>query len=132
VLHPDEPGHQRWTFAEGMAWYDALQFEGSRYVGNLGRILNRYATHGAEPNWRLVPARRGLYSPGRLFVLYLSVGGDPWTPSAGKLPRRYRIYDPKTGEVVEESTLPEAASVIRTGRSEPTVVVFFDPEAEQG
>jgi hypothetical protein len=134
VLHPAEPGHQSWTLAAGRAWYDALEFDGSRYVGNLGRILNRYATHGTEPNWRLVPARRGLYNPGRLFVLYLGVGGDPWTPDIGKLPRRYRIYDPKTAEVVEESTLEEGAagvSVIRTGRSEPTVVVFYDPDAEQ-
>jgi hypothetical protein len=132
VRRPDEPGHQRWTIAAGKAWYDALDFEGSRDVGNLGRILNRYATYGAEPDWRTIPARRGLHVPGRLFVLYLSAGGDPWSPSLGELPRRYRVYDPRSGEVVAESTLgDDPGPVIRTGRSSPTVVVFYEPQAEQ-
>lgn len=132
VLRPDEPGHQRWTIAAGKAWYDALEFEGSRHVGNLGRILNGYATHGAEPNWRLVPARRALHVPGKLFVLYLPSGGDPWSPSLGELPRRYRVYDPRSGErLLELSLEQDPGAVIRTGSREPRVVVFFEPEAEQ-
>jgi hypothetical protein len=103
-------------------------------VGNLGRILNRYATHGAEPDWRQVPPRRALHRPGQLFVLYLSRGGDPWTPWPERLPRRYRVYDPQTAEVVTEGVLDEDASgapVIRTGTTDPRVVVFFAPGADQ-
>ncbi|MGD8896106.1 MAG: DUF4038 domain-containing protein [Acidobacteriota bacterium] len=134
VLHPGEPGHQDWTLAKGKAWYDALEFEGSRYVGNVGRILNAYATHGAEPNWRLVPPRRALHRPGKLFVLYLSQGGSTWTPYVDQLPRRYRIYDPRTAALITEGRLAEDASgspLIDTGSTDPRVIVFYEPEAEQ-
>jgi hypothetical protein len=134
VLHPDEPGHQGWTLAAGKAWDDALAFEGSRYVGNLGRILDGYRVHGAEPDWRIVPPRRALHVPGRLLVLYLERGGDPWTPYADRLPRRFRIYDPKAGELLLEGRLADDAGggqIVRTGTDEPRVVVFFEDEALQ-
>lgn len=130
VHHPGEPGHANWTIAKGAAWTDALNFEGSTHVGNLGKILNSYATNGMEPNWRIAPARRGLYIPGKLFVLYLGNGGNPWVPDASKLPRHFRIYDPKTAEILSEGSLPEdlkSRHTIRTNSSDPRVVVFYTP-----
>ena len=36
-LHPDEPGHGEYFLAEGAGWKEALDFEGSRYVGRWAR-----------------------------------------------------------------------------------------------
>lgn len=129
ILRPGEPGHQDWTVAKGAAWDDALAFEGSRYVGLLGKILNEYPTFGMEPNWWTAPARRGLLVPGTLFVAYLGSGGNVWFPEVGTLPRRYRIYDPRTGAVLVEASLKEGQRghhSISTDEGQPRVIVFFD------
>jgi hypothetical protein len=128
VLRPGEPGHQDWTLARGQAWYDALGFDGSRYVGLVGKILNRYPTFGMEPNWRIAPARRGLLVPEKLFVLYLGNGGRVWFPDVGKLPRHYRVYDPRTGEILVEDSLEDdlrGFHSLETDAGEPRLVVFF-------
>jgi hypothetical protein len=131
ILRPGEPGHQDWTVARGRAWYDALEFEGSRYVGLVGKILNQYPTFGMEPSWRTAPARRGLLVPGKLVVLYLGNGGNVWFPEVAALPRRYRVYDPRTGEVLVEASLDEDLEgfhALQTDAGEPRVIVFFNQE----
>ncbi|MCG8699860.1 MAG: DUF4038 domain-containing protein, partial [Bacteroidales bacterium] len=128
-LHPNEPGHKDWCISPGKAWYEALNFTGSTYVGNVGKILNAYQTTGMEPNWRIAPSRRGLYIPGKLFVLYLTNGGNPWIPRAQLLPRHYRIYDPKTAEVLKQDTLAEGVQgtiTFKTDADEPRIVVFYN------
>jgi hypothetical protein len=131
ILRPGEPGHQDWTVARGRAWSDALEFEGSRYVGLVGKILNQYPTFGMEPSWRTAPARRGLLVPGKLVVLYLGNGGNVWFPEVAALPRRYRVYDPRTGEVLVEASLDEDLEgfhALQTDAGEPRVIVFFNQE----
>jgi hypothetical protein len=48
-LHPDEPGHGAYVLCEGAGWREALDFEGSRYVGLVGKILDRSADYGGMP-----------------------------------------------------------------------------------
>ncbi|MDT0322750.1 apiosidase-like domain-containing protein [Streptomyces millisiae] len=101
VLRPGEPGHEPFFVAEGAGWREALDFEGSRYVGLVSRILAGLPTTDMAPSWDLTLAPRGLLVPGRLYVSYGEHGGDlrvaPWAGEAIPLP--YRVVDPRTGEI---------------------------------
>ena len=50
-LHPDEPGHAAYFLAADAGWREALGFEGSRYVGLVGKILDGLPLADAEPCW---------------------------------------------------------------------------------
>ena len=126
-LRPDEPGHADWCTAPNAGWEEALEFEGSKYPGIAAKILNQYPIRGMEPNWTCTYGRRGLLIPDELFVLYLPNGGS--TPIVSvEVPRSYRVYDPKSGEVVGEGRLPETtkASVSSGTGDQPRLVVFYD------
>ena len=63
-LHPDEPGHGAYFLAEGAGWKEALDFEGSRYVGLVGKIVDDLPHHRGQPVLGCVrqysrPARSG-------------------------------------------------------------------------
>jgi Protein of unknown function (DUF4038) len=98
-LHPDEPGQSDFFAAPGCGWREALDFEGSRFVGLVGRILDGLPLTGARPDWQHAAHPRGLFVPGTLFLTYLTEGGNLRIRTEG-VPRRYRVVDPRTGEVV--------------------------------
>ena len=124
-LHAQEPDHADWCTAPNAGWREALDFEGSRYPGIAARIFDGLPLAGMEPNWTYTYGRRGLAVPGKLFVLYLPEGGDVPVISR-EVPRSYRIYDPRNGQVVREGRLPDqgTASVATGANGEPRVVVF--------
>lgn len=124
-LHADEPGHADWCTAPGAGWREALRFEGSIYPGITARILNQYPIRGIKRNWTCTYGRRGLLIPNRLFVLYLPSGGSTSIIST-EVPRPYRVFDPRTGEVVSEGRLKDAErTTVDSGTAgEPRVVVF--------
>ena len=64
-LSPSEEGHAPFFLAEDAGWREALDFEGSRYVGLVGHILRGLPLHEAEPCWDVVLRSRGLLAPGR-------------------------------------------------------------------
>ncbi len=49
-LHPDEPGHEAYFLANDAAWREALHFEGSRFIGLLGRVLDGLPLADIAPN----------------------------------------------------------------------------------
>jgi hypothetical protein len=100
-LHANEPGHARFFLAEGAGWREALDFEGSRYVGLLGRILDGLPITDMAPNWEVTLGRRGLLVPGQLYIGYTEQGG-PMMFYGEDVPKRYRVVDPRTGEVLRE------------------------------
>jgi hypothetical protein len=100
-LHAEEPGHAPYFLAQGAGWREALDFEGSRYVGLLGRILDGLPTTDMAPNWEVTLGRRGLLVPGRLYIGYAEQGG-PMMFYGEDVPKRYRVIDPRTGVVVHE------------------------------
>ncbi|HEU5098035.1 MAG TPA: DUF4038 domain-containing protein [Roseiflexaceae bacterium] len=102
-LRPDELGHAPFFLAEGAGWREALDFEGSRYVGMLPRILDRLPFTDMAPNWQVTLGRRGLLVPNRLFVCYSEQGG-PLMLFGEYVPRRYRVIDPSTGALLREGT----------------------------
>ena len=124
-LRPDEPGHADWCTAPNAGWEEALHFDGSKYPGIAAKILNQYPIRGIEPNWTCTYGRRGLLVPSRLFVLYLPDGGGTSIISL-EVPRGYRVFDLKTGEVVGKGRLPESArATVESGaEGQPRLIVF--------
>lgn len=102
-LHADEPGHAPYFLAEGAGWREALDFEGSRYVGLLSHILDGLPFTDMAPNWQVTLGRRGLLVPGQFYVGYTEEGG-PLMTYGEDVPRRYRVVDPRSGEVLHEGT----------------------------
>jgi hypothetical protein len=73
----DEPGQSDFFLAPGAGWREALDFEGSRYVG-WWRASWTAALADMAPNWEVTLGRRGLLVPGKFFLCYseeLRVGG---------------------------------------------------------
>jgi hypothetical protein len=118
VLHANEPGHTPFFLAEGAGWREALDFEGSQYVGLVGKILDGLPLSDCEPNWQVTLGRRGLLVPGRLFVCY-SADGGPLLILDQQVPRSYRVIDPRTGAVVarghiaDDGWIPDAGGAPR-------------------
>lgn len=110
-LHRDEPGHQEWCVAEGAGWREALDFEGSRFVGRIGHILDGLPLADMAPDWQVTLGRRGLLAPGRLYIGYTKEGG-PLRLFGEEAPRRYRVVDPRTGAVLREGSRASAEAWI--------------------
>ena len=122
-LHAHEPGHAPYFLAEGAGWREALDFEGSRYVGLVSRILDGLPLADMEPNWQVTLGRRGLLVPGRLYIGYTEQGG-PLMIYGEDVPRRYRVVDPCSGEVLHEGT--RDAGWLPDQRGGPRVYICYD------
>ncbi|MEM9826304.1 MAG: DUF4038 domain-containing protein [Planctomycetota bacterium] len=126
-LRPDEPGHASWCTAPNCGWREALDFEGSKYPGIAAKIFEGLPLQGMRPNWNHTLGRRGLIVPGKLFVLYLPQGGGT-SISSRDVPRSYRVYDPRTGEITATGRLDDADRVkFNSGSKDgPRVAVFVE------
>ncbi|MCB9423393.1 MAG: DUF4038 domain-containing protein [Ardenticatenaceae bacterium] len=125
-LHPEESGHEAFFLAENAGWREALDFEGSRYVGLIPRILEGLPTTDMEPNWQVSLGRRGLLVPGKLYIGYLSEGGMTMY-FGNQVPRSYRLVDPRSGETVSEGKLPANDPVTMNIDKGPRVIICYKP-----
>ncbi len=140
----DEPGQSDFFLAPGAGWRQALDFEGSRYVGLVARILDGLPTADMAPNWEVTLGRRGLLVPGKLFICYSDDGGpllDFWRRGAGTLShhrpahrRRCEQRHPSTGSRVDSLRMGRAARLHLLRRIERGwrgsggfARIFFDP-----
>ncbi|MEU5027517.1 DUF4038 domain-containing protein [Streptomyces milbemycinicus] len=128
-LHAEEPDHDPYFLAPGCGWREALDFEGSRYVGLVGRILDGLPTTDMRPEWELAIAPRGLMDgAGTLYISYGEHGGPlrlvPAT--AGAVPRSYRVIDPRTGETVSEGVRGADDLAIPDEGGAPRVYICYD------
>jgi hypothetical protein len=106
-LRRDEPGHEAYLLAAGAGWRDALDFEGSRYVGLIACILDGLPLADVAPNWRVTLGRRCLLVPDTLYVGCTGEGGRLLVVGA-QVPRRYRVVDPRSGAVLRGGTRASA------------------------
>ena len=123
-LHPDEPGHLPYFIAEGAGWRAALDFEGSRYVGLVARILAGLPLLDMRPDWLSALATRGLTVPGRFLLCYRANGGDV-SVRDDTVPLDYHVVDPRTGDVVAAGTRPTHADLIPDPGGAPRVYIAF-------
>jgi hypothetical protein len=123
-LHPDEPGHEPYFLAAGAGWREALDFEGSRYVGLVGKILAGLPLTNAIPCWDVSTNSRGLLDPGVLYLGYSEHGG-PWSflDGEGRVPSRYWMIDPRTGQVVKSGDTPPDRIPIDNDSWEPSILI---------
>jgi hypothetical protein len=121
-LHPNEPGHAPYFLAEQAGWREALDFEGSRYVGMITHILAGLPFTDMEPNWQVTLGRRGLLVPNKLFVCYTEAGGS-LKIYGEQVPQRYRVIDPRTAAVVGEGMRASADDLIPDPGGAPRVYI---------
>ena len=123
-LHPDEPGHGEYFLYPDAGWREALRFEGARYVGLVGKILEDLPLAGASPCWDVSTNTRGLLDPGVLYVGYAEHGGSwAFLDGEGRVPARYWLIDPRTGEVVKSGDRPPDRVPIEVDNHDPAVLV---------
>lgn len=128
-----EPGHEPFFLAPDAGWREALDFEGSRYVGLVGRILAGLPTTDLVPCWDVSLGSRGLLDAGVLYVAYLEHGGRTvFLDAAGRVPSHYRMVDPRTGAVVGEGVRPGDGGVVEDPGGEPRVLICFDGDWPRG
>jgi hypothetical protein len=115
LVRADEPGHEPYFRAEGAGWREALGFPGSRYVGLVGKILAGLPLANLQPCWDVSTRTRGLLDPGVLYIGYAEYGGS-WTflDAAGRVPSKYWLVDPTTGQLVDHGDRPgdRAGSIV--------------------
>ncbi len=126
-LHPHEPGYGpsgEYFLAPGAGWREALDFEGSRYVGLVGRIVEDLPLIGASPCWDVSTNTRGLLDPGVLYLGYAEHGGS-WVflDADGRVPSRYWLIDPKSGDVLKSGNRPPNGVPIEVERYDPAVLI---------
>ncbi|WP_433383111.1 DUF4038 domain-containing protein [Actinoplanes sp. CA-142083] len=126
-VHRDgEPGHAPFFLAPSGGWREALQCEGSTYVGLVGRILAGLPTTDMQPDWETFIAPRALSVPGQLHIIYQESGG--WLPMMQErgTPYAYRIVDPRTGDVLATGRLYPGESLDADPARRPRVVIFHN------
>lgn len=128
ALHPEEKGIDRFFAAPGAGWREAIDFEGSTYVGLVSKILEGLPTTDMAPNWQVALTPRGLLVPGRLFIAYAEFGGPLILLQAGPVPRRYRVVDPRSGTVLSEGErdTTQDKQVIPAEHGSPLLFIFSD------
>jgi len=125
-LHPDEPGHAEGLLALGCGWREALDFEGSHYVGLVAKILEGIPLTDAESDWEVVIARRGVLVAGRLYLAYLGNGGGIHVVSPD-VPLPYVVIDPMTGEELLRGERSNDDPMIPDTGEGPRVVICRAP-----
>ena len=97
-----EEGWPGWT-DQPTSWKEAMQMEGSKYVGLVGKILKQYNLTDIEKRWDFADGKPLLAKEGKLYISFLKEGGETIIKN---LPQGlgYKWVNPKTGEVNQVQT----------------------------
>ena len=124
-LFPDEKGWPDWANTKA-AWYDSIEFEGSKYVGYVSKALDSLDITDIERRHDLADGKLALAKPGKIYIVYLPEGGDVMLNELDdSLP--YRWFNPKTGEW-DQNGVVEAGKVLKSPDSEPWVLIAAEHE----
>jgi hypothetical protein len=122
-LHAGEPGHSADFLCPDAGWPEALDFEGSGYVGLVGRIFRHLPFGEMTANWTSALGGRGLSVPGVMVLLYRE-GAKAVKLMERDLPRCLAVLDPRSGEVIEQRVLDPLPEVLHNPLGDPRVYVF--------
>jgi hypothetical protein len=114
-LHKNEPGHAVGFINPDAGWLEALDYEGSKYVGLVAKILEGLPTTDMQPSVEHVISPHGLIVPGQLYIAYQEHGGRLMIMD-DEIGRNFKIVDPKTGIAVDEGVRPEPDPADQTTR----------------
>lgn len=100
-LTKDEPGWQSWT-DQPVSWREALDLEGSKYVGFVSRAFKGFDYVDMERRWDLAEGNKPLLAKeGTFYVAYLDAGGSIVIKNM-QADLSYYWFNPKTGVFGEE------------------------------
>lgn len=108
-----------------MGWREALDFEGSNYVGLVPRILEGLPTTDMAPNWQISLGRRGVLVPGVLFIAYKENGEMLEFVAKDEVPLPYRIIDPRNGQILNQGVRASASEWIPEEGEGPRVYICW-------
>jgi hypothetical protein len=95
-LTPDEDGWADWANTNA-SWKQSIQFEGSKYVGYLGRALEGLDLTDIQRRPDLAYGALALAKESELYIVYLPEGGSVRLGGL-KEPMTYRWFNPREGE----------------------------------
>lgn len=126
MVSADEPGWPDWT-NQNKAWNEAMQMEGSTYVGLVGKILSDYDLTDIEYRTDLHRQKPSIDKKpvlARIGELYISYNNFPMTMIRGvPVDMPFTFYNPKTGEVIKTGKAVNSGHFI-SGVSGPTILVI--------
>jgi len=117
----DEEGWPDWANSQA-SWQQALNLDGSRYVGLVARALEGMPFTDMEKRPDLAEGKPCLAIAGQFYVSYLQEGGEITLNELNpKMP--YRWFNPKTGEFLQESRVTKETQTFSSPGSEPWVLL---------
>ncbi|MGI9550109.1 MAG: DUF4038 domain-containing protein, partial [Aurantibacter sp.] len=118
-ISPDEEGWPAWT-DQPTSWMEAMQMEGSTYVGLVGKILEGINMTDIEKRWDLADGKP-LLAKRDLYIAYLNDGGEI---TVKDLPSdlNYSWIDPRTGEPAQIGKV--TANSFRAPDKNPWVLII--------
>ena len=119
-ISPNEAGWPGWT-DQPTSWREAMDMEGSTYVGLVGKILGQLDMADIEKRWDLANGKPLLAKAGVLYISYLNEGG---TITIQDLPKNltYSWMDPKTGNPKQIGKVTE--NTFRAPDNKPWVLII--------
>ncbi|MEO9891931.1 DUF4038 domain-containing protein [Aurantibacter sp.] len=101
-----EKGWESWT-DQATSWKEAMELEGSIYVGMVGKILSDYNLTDIQKRWDLSNNKPLLAKEGELYISYLNNGGAIEIKNI-PLVLNYQWVDPKTGKTLPLSKVSKS------------------------
>lgn len=126
MISGDEPGWPEWT-NQNKSWNEAMQLEGSKYVGLVGKILEDYDLTDIEKRTdlgRQEPTVNKKPVLVKIENLYIAYGEFPMIHIRGvPVDMPFTFYDPKTGAIIKSGKAKSTERFI-SGVSGPWVLVI--------
>ena len=119
-------GWPEWANSE-VSWKEALDLEGSRYVGYLATALEGMPFTDMEKRPDLAGGKPCLALFGQFYVSYLNEGGEI-TLSELTTDLPYRLFNPKTGAFLEEAKVTKTVQTFTAPDNEPWVLLVGQRE----
>ena len=117
----DEAGWAEWANSE-LSWREALNLEGSRYVGFIAKAMEGMPFTDMEKRKDLAGGKLCLAKAGAFYVSYLNEGGEI-TLSELRPEMPYQWFNPKTGAFLEEGKVTDAVQTFTAPDNEPWVLI---------
>lgn len=123
-VHSEEAELETGFLSPHSGWREALSFDGSRYVGLIGKILSGLPIAQMQPYWENVWCPRGLLVPNVLFLVYQENGDALTIFDQTLVPKKFRVVDPRSGEILSQGQLKEDSRIVGVKLTHPTVYIF--------